>query len=241
MKELDVLMEFLEMPLGSADAVFDKFSQVPGALLHGEGLERFLFIKGERANKVVLVAHADTFWDEHYERSHAFEPKELEFKDGIIKNKKGGLGADDRAGCAMIWLLKEMGHSILITDGEEGGRKGSKWLMHENPDIAHRINSEHQFMIQLDRRGARDFKCYSVGTDKFRSYVGEITGYSEPDYSSYTDIVTLCSDICGVNLSIGYCEEHSENEHLKFQKWLNTLDRCRQWLSEPELPRFPRL
>ena len=159
-------------------------------------------------------------------------------QNGIIRNKNGGLGADDRAGCAIIWLLKEMGHSILITNGEEQGGRGSNWLMNENHDIADKINSSHQFIIQLDRRNGRDFKCYSVGTDDFRAYVSKITGYSEPDRSSYTDIVTLCRDICGVNLSIGYRNEHSEDEHLIIDEWIKTLNICRKWLSEEKLPRF---
>ncbi|WP_027883502.1 hypothetical protein [Meiothermus rufus] len=239
MEELDVLMDFLEIPLGSADGVFDRFTRLPGALLLGTGLERFLFIAGERASKVLLVAHADTYWDEQYGRPHGFEPKELECKDGVIRNKKGGLGADDRAGCAMIWLLKDMGHSILITSGEEEGSKGSHWLRQEHPDLFQRINAEHQFVIQLDRCGAKDFKCYTVGTEAFRSYVQEKTGYTEPDRKRSTDIVTLCQDICGVNLSIGYYHEHTPEEYLVVNDWLNTLERCRRWLAEPELPKFP--
>ncbi len=123
----------------------------------------------------------------------------------------------------MLWLLKEMGHSILITNGEESGQKGSNWLINKNPDIADKINSNHKFIIQLDRRNGKDFKCYSVGTVEFKEYVSKITGYSEPDWSSYTDIVTLCRHICGVNLSIGYRNEHGTDEYLVIDKWLNTL------------------
>ncbi len=108
--------------------------------------------------------------------------------------------------------------------------------MNENHDIANEINLSHQFLIQLDRRNGKDFKCYSVGTDIFRAYVRQTTGYSEPDRSSYTDIVTLCRDICGVNLSIGYRNEHSADEHLVVEEWVNTLNICRKWLSEQTTP-----
>ncbi len=237
MSDIQILMEFLQMPLESADAVFDKFAQIHSAICRGQGLEKFLFVEGTRKNKVLLVAHADTYWDDHYFSYHKNKVS-IVYEDGIIRNRNGGLGADDRAGCAMIWLLKEMGHSILITNGEEHGRIGSNWLMTANHDIANEINFNHQFIIQLDRRNGRDFKCYSVGTHEFRAYISKITGYSEPDRHYYTDIVTLCRDICGVNLSIGYRNEHSQDEYLVVADWLNTLNLCRQWLSESELPRF---
>lgn len=225
------------MPLSSADEVFNKFASINGAVQRGKDLQRFLYIEGARQNKALLVAHADTVWDEHYGKYDHIIP-DLSYDNGIIRNNNGGLGADDRAGCAIIWLLKDMGHSILITHGEEHGREGSRWLMEHNTDIAGAINSHHQFMIELDRRNGTDFKCYDVGTDDFRSYIKNTIGYTEPDRWSYTDIVDLCNNICGVNLSIGYYKEHTENEYLIVQEWLNTLNVCRNWIAAPILPTF---
>ena len=59
---VEVLRSFLEIPLGSADGVFDRFLEIPGAIYRGEGLERFLYVRGSRSNKVLLVAHADTLY-----------------------------------------------------------------------------------------------------------------------------------------------------------------------------------
>lgn len=235
--DIDVLLEFLKMPLGSSSQVFNKFLEIPNAILRGSGLEQFLYIRGTRQNKVLFVAHADTYWDKHYGSSQ-IDLCDLSLCDGIIRNKNGGLGADDRAGCAIIWLLKDLGHSILITNGEEGGRLGSSWLMKENKDIADEINTRHQFVIQFDRKNGCDFKCYSVGTEAFREYIRSVTGYKEPDYTSYTDIVTLCRDIAGVNLSIGYRSEHSSNECVVINEWQGTLDICRNWLDAELLPKF---
>ncbi|MFA4958016.1 MAG: hypothetical protein WC556_13695 [Candidatus Methanoperedens sp.] len=109
----------------------------------------------------------------------------------------------------------------------------------ENNDIKEEIQ-RHQFAVQFDRRNRRDFKCYSVGTDDFREYLMEKTGYTEPDRDSYTDIVTLCRDICGVNLSIGYLNEHTNEEILLIDEWWDTLEMCRKWLCEPDLPKFKR-
>lgn len=236
MNEIDLLNEFLSMTLNSSDEVFRKFNTIAGAELYGNSPERCLFIEGARKNRVVLVAHADTHWD----NKPGYGAPRIVCENGIVRNNNnmGGLGADDRAGCAMIWLLKDLGHSILITDGEETGRQGSNWLMNNCPDIADKINRDHQFAVQLDRRNGTDYKCYEVGTDEFREYVECQTGYTEPDRDFFTDIVTICRDICGVNLSIGYHNELCSCESLNIREWQHTLDVCRKWLSQENLPKL---
>ena len=233
------LLHFLNLPLYRTDEVFGMFEH-DGAVFHShpdDPKQRFLFIEGKRHDKVVLVAHADTVWDETYTGRKA-EQKVI-LHNGIFTgtNKSVGIGADDRAGCAMLYLLKNSGHSILITDGEEYGRSGSTYLMKQHPDIASRLNA-HQFIIQLDRRNAQDFKCYSVGTNAFRKYIQQQTGYTEPDQSSYTDIVTLCREICGVNFSVGYYNEHTTSERLILYEWLYTYEMIKKMLLHDQIPKF---
>lgn len=237
--DLKRLRQFLELPVGTSDGVFERFAEIPRSIFIGQDQERFLYVRGHRDNKVLLVAHADTVWDRHYKR-HYDGNHELRFDNGIIKSgtKDCGIGADDRSGCAIVWLLQDFGHSILITDGEEGGKTGASWLMSDNKDIAEEINSNHQFVIQFDRRNGADFKCYCVGTDEFRSYVAMKTGYVEPDRTQSTDICVLCEKITGVNLSIGFYNEHTNEEYLVIAQWQHTLNLARKWLSEPDLPRF---
>lgn len=240
-EHFDVLQSFLEMPLESADRVFEKFMEIPGHVFRGEGQERFLYVRGHRKNRVCLIAHGDTYWDllRGYD---TFVDREIGFEKGRFFSMTDGcgLGADDRAGCAILWLLRDLGHSLLITDGEESHGQGATWLVGYNRDIADEINGEHQFLIQFDRRNGKDYKCYEVGTDEFRSYVEKKTGYTEPNRSSFTDIVALCDRIAGVNLSIGYSDEHTSAESLKYSEWENTLKMARSWLSEPNLPLFIR-
>lgn len=238
-RHFDILESFLKIPLESADGVFEKFMEMPGHIFRGVGQRRFLYTPGQRHNKVCLVAHGDTVWDSQREYE-PFPEREFGF-DGerfFSKTAGCGLGADDRAGCAILWILQDLGHSLLITDGEESHGQGSTWLMNYNKDIAEEINGEHQFLVQFDRKRARDFKCYNVGTDEFRSYIERVTGYTEPDRSSFTDIVTLCKRLAGVNLSIGYYNEHHENETLIFSQWENTLNVAAEWLSNSDLPLF---
>ena len=230
------------MPLGSTGEVFAKFRELAGAEQRGEGKQQFLYRPGAREDRVLLVAHADTVWDNGSRGGGAGGRilQEIVNQEGIIRNKQGGLGADDRAGCAIVWLLRNLGHSLLIVDGEESGRQGSHWLMEANADIRNEINDEHNFVIQFDRRNGTDYKCYDVGTQEFKTYIEAMTGYIEPDPHSYTDIVTLCHRVPGANLSVGYRNEHSVNEHLVVKEWEHTLNLCRRWLRKEELPKFRR-
>ncbi len=230
--EIVVLKESLSLP-HRASAVLDKFAALPGAVRKSGGeKEGFVYIPGTREKGVLLVAHADTVADANQEVA-------LEEKAGVIRNTKGILGADDRAGCAMLWLLRESGHGLLVTDGEENHCIGSRFLSDGCPDIFDEINGRYQFMVQIDRRNGRDYKCYDVGTDEFRAYVEGKTGFAEPNRSSSTDIRVLCKKICGVNLSCGYRHEHHEDEYIVTSEWLGTLALLRKWLAEDKLPKFP--
>jgi hypothetical protein len=240
--ELQILHEFLQYPLSSGADILERFAQWNPAVVHrNDGdLREFLYHRGERKKKVLLVAHVDTVWDRVYTGSSAVVLPLLETNGNRIYSRSDmfGIGADDRAGCAMLWLLRGSGHSLLLTNGEEKGLRGSEWLKEGNPDIFEEIQREHLFVIQLDRSNASDFKCYNVGTDEFRDHVREKTGYSEPDKEKRTDIVHLCRDIPGVNLSIGYRDEHTEYESINVNDWLHTLGLLRNWLGGNDLRRF---
>lgn len=58
---------FLEMPVWASAPVFEKFKTIKSPVYKenkDNKLERFLFVDRTRSNKVVLVAHADTVFDE---------------------------------------------------------------------------------------------------------------------------------------------------------------------------------
>lgn len=238
--EVDTLVEFLSFPLDSTDEIFEKFKSLPGAKVAGAGKNKFCFVPGHRDNKVVLVAHADTVWNKGYARKvKAGTAGFFKVEGGRIvsTHPTAGLGADDRAGLAILWLLKSLGHSLLILDGEEIGCHGAKSAF---AAIGEELNKEHQFAVEFDRMGAHDFKCYYVGSDAFRSYVAEQTGYTEPNRSSFSDICWISDPMCGVNLSVGYYHEHTQGEYLVISEWLNTLHVAKKWLSAQDLPRFER-
>lgn len=220
------------------DGVLDRFAASSArAVDRGTGDERFVYIPGRRPDRVLLAAHADTRFD----HLPAFPPP-LHAADGIVRSADPamGCGADDRAGCAILWALRDLGHSLLVTSCEEHGQKASHWLMAHNPDLADEINGTHGFAVQFDRRGSVDAIFYDVGTDEFRRHVEERTGYTDPQTGTVTDICVLCRDIPGVNLSVGYHNEHKAEEYMDLAAWRHTLDVARDWLTPSGLPRFRR-
>ena len=228
----ETLLEFLSLPIADSKPVMKLFESLPGAIAHYDGGKRnFVYVPGTRKDRVLLVAHADTVWDEDETAKQS-----VELSCGQIRgqNKSCGIGADDRAGCAMLWLLRDSGHSLLIPDGEEYGGIGSGHLMESYPELAKEIN-DHCYAIQLDRRNATDYKVYNLRVSKdFTKFIEKNTGYSIPDSGSATDIINLCKKICGANLSVGYRNEHTSNEHIIVDDWYNTLIKVEKMITPPQ-------
>lgn len=233
------LEKFLKLPIDSPDSVFARFRELPGAIEHqGEGKEHFLYIPGTREDRCVLAAHADTVADTFYTNEAAATFPVL--RDGKFISGHAGtiLGADDRAGCAILWQLRKSGHSLLILDGEEHGQIGANYLRNSYPELWQEIEA-HSFLLQLDRRGERDYKTYSIPVSReFHTYIQEETGFKYNESSGKTDICALCEHVCGVNLSIGYYEEHTKGECLQIDQWEHTLQVVRTMVEKP-LKRFP--
>lgn len=241
MNPVDILKDFLSCPLYTSSHVFDRFKTLDWfQYFETDTLskQRFLYIPGKRKNKVVLVAHADSFFDEVY----GFEKQKHTFThqwNSIIVDTWYWLGADDRAGCAILWLLKESWHSLLVTDGEEKRLVWSKWIESSHSSILRELN-EHQFMIQFDRREHLNYKCYDVGTPEFKSYIEAQSWFIEAEHNPRlsTDIRIICKNICWVNLSIWYYNEHTNQEKIHIDEWLHTYEVAKKILSQDTLPRF---
>lgn len=237
-QETDLLVEFLHL---RRLQLLERFARLsPQSTIRGRGQMRFVYVPGSRPDRVLLVAHADTIWE--HDR---VGPVRHRVAGGQILSarKDAGIGADDRAGCAMLWALRDLGHSLLITSGEEIGCLAAHWIVHGpgNRDVAVEINQRHRFAVEFDRCGNGDFKCYDVGTDAFRRYCHDRTGFVDAGMRSATDICILCRQICGVNLSVGYYDEHTEDERIVVPDWANTLGIARYWLSGSDLPAHPRV
>ena len=239
-QHIDLLLQFLNTTIDNSDKIFECFSKLPNAVYNHSSnpFERYVFIPGTRKDRVVLVAHADTIWDKNYTAAE-IENHTVIFENGIFKssNPNWGIGADDRAGCAMLWALKDSGHSILITDGEERGKFGANYLKNKNRKLFRLLN-RHRYMIELDWQGTNCSLFNQVdNTKKFKKYIENDLGFIDSKLSGGTDLAILCRNICGVNLGVGYHNHHTNKEFLVLSEWENTLTMLSEFLAKPQ-PKF---
>jgi hypothetical protein len=146
-----------------------------------------------------------------------------------------GLGADDRAGIYAILKIISDGFkpSIIFTTDEEQGGVGACALAEKECPIPNL-----KYIIQLDRRGKDDCVFYDCANTEFITYI-ESFGF-KTQTGSFSDISFLCPrwNVCGVNLSVGYENEHSYSEILNLQFLFNTIKKVKTMLSENNIPEF---
>jgi hypothetical protein len=225
----------LEWFMMTEEDVLGKFMSLPNAQMVGQGDERFVYVPGTREkDKVLLVAHSDTVFSDNTR-------PDVGYTCGTFysRNKHMGIGADDRAGCAMLWELRNFGHSLLIPCGEESGCVGSRFLMRQKEWP--KIIAEHNFAIEMDRMNARDLVFYDVGRAEFTKWCEANFIKYKLAYGSFTDIRVLCEEICGLNISVGYYHQHSAKEILVEKEWMTTLNALKRVLMFKNLPRFERI
>lgn len=175
----------------------------------------YIFAKGEIP--VVLVAHLDTVFDPKSRHTMAiFYDKEQQ-----IMWSPDGLGTDDRAGVVMImWLLKhsQLRPHILFTTDEETNLRGAQFA-------ATCLKIHPNFVIELDRQGRGESVFYNCDNKDFEDYINGFGFHT--CRGSYTDISILCPEwgCAGVNLSVGYYDEHSYVEYWSADDFLYTYNR----------------
>ena len=228
----ETLLRFLSYPLSEPTGVMAELASLPRAVydLDTPG-ERYVYVPGTRADRVLLVAHADTVWD-----GDADAVQSVYVAGGVVRGRNAacGIGADDRAGCAILWLLRESGHSLLVLDGEEYGSLAARHLRDAHPALFDELNG-HAYAVELDRREDKNYKTYHLPVSRaFLSFIESSTGYRSAGNRSSTDITVLCRDICGVNLSVGYYDEHTEEERLVLSEWYRTLSLLEEMLKGPQ-------
>ena len=215
----NVLLSFLNYPISRSDEIFEKFAELPGAVYQkGEKPnERFLFVPGKKKDRVLLIAHTDTVWDNNYKLKDIHSS--IKIVDGTVlsESNSAGIGADDRAGCAALWLLRDSGHSLLLIDGEENSHIGGSYIWHNNKMM--KIFNNHRFVLSFDLSGEGQYLFHHVSNPKsFRKFI-EDCGYKERPVSAGSDIFYICRKAAGVNVSIGYHSPHKPNESISIDSF----------------------
>ena len=179
------------------------------------------YIYAEGEIPIALVAHMDTVFKK--------PPSEIFFDERHnVMFSPQGLGADDRAGVfAIIQIIRggQKPHVIFTTD-EEYGALGAMELSKLDCPF-----TNLKYIIQLDRRGSDDCVFYDCDNEDFVEYI-ESFGFTW-NYGSFTDISELCPSwkIAGVNLSVGYRDEHSATEVLFVGQLLATISKVKKMLN----------
>lgn len=170
---------------------------------------------------VMLVAHLDTVFKS--------PPKKIYYdREESVLWSPQGLGADDRAGVFAIMKIVQRGYRphICFTTDEECGGVGAKFLVKHYKKAPFDL----KYIIELDRQGLDDCVFYSCGNINFQDYI-EKFGFNT-EWGSFSDISIICPvwEIAGVNLSVGYFNEHNLIEtlntkflHLTINKVCNML------------------
>jgi hypothetical protein len=188
--------------------------------------DKYIFAEGNIP--IALAAHMDTVFKTPPEAVY-FDPKKN------VCWSPDGLGADDRAGIFAIIQIIRAGlrpHIIFTTDEEIGGVGATALAQLDCPF------KDLRYIIQLDRRGSNDCVFYDCDNEEFVTYV-EAFGF-EWSFGSYTDICEFCPkwEVAGVNLSIGYRDEHSVSETLFVGHMYSTIEKVKKMLMETDIPYF---
>lgn len=184
------------------------------------------YILAEGNIPIALIAHMDTvFDDDGNDRNYIFR-----YLNGKMYHPFGA-GFDDKAGIFSIFKILEDGYlpHVIFTTNEEIGSLGAKKLVE---DFSENPFNDLKYLIQLDRANEYDCVFYSCENREFISYI-ESFGFVEA-FGTSTDIRHICPvwDIAGVNLSIGYKDEHTENETLDVNIMFNTISKVKEMLDD---------
>jgi len=190
---------------------------------------------GALCKKMLLAAHLDV-------KSEFSPSDQLIVKDNIVSRQKGILGADDRAGVAIILnLLKELGDfrdipslKFIFTVGEEKEQYGAEAI---KTDFYEDVSCG----ISLDRRNCHDIVYKSSSKEysnlEFAERVARVSSRIFSEENVFVPCQGGISDLrvwsekdarpC-VNLSVGYFDEHTDKERLDLICW----DRTHQLVAE---------
>lgn len=175
---------------------------------------------------IMLSAHMDTV------KGVLSDREVIETEDGLFMSSKGALGADDRAGIAIILTvlrnLKNLnfdGHvKVAFSREEEIGCIGSTKIdkdWYKDVDLA----------IVVDRRGNRDIVVgcgMAFCSDSVGYFMEDVAKMADMEWNcvegGISDAVTFAENgVNSINLSAGYYNEHTNTEYASLSEMRDTV------------------
>jgi len=163
--------------------------------------KRRIFI--DRGSNILFIAHLDTVC-----KPPCFVKRKNE--------KLWAVGLDDRLGCLIAYELSQRYKAdLLLTDLEESGKSTAQWFN----------CGDYNWIVEFDRRGD-DVVTYGRTSKEFEDALGEFWEIGE---GSFSDICFLETNVCCMNLGIGYEKAHSDNSYVNLSIMNKQLNKFREF------------
>ena len=128
-------------------------------------------------------------------------------------------------------LIKYYHCSVLFLEDEEIGGVGAHQFAFS--EFAAKESQFSNYIIEFDRKGARDAVFYSCANYEFEDFITS-SGYFQKAFGTFSDISVIAPEIglAAVNLSSGYYKEHTVDEYINLKDIDNIIAEAKKLLAE---------
>ena len=221
-----MMKKLVELLLLSQEELLAYIDAIYAPMYEKEVFEGGLVFKPKDVEMYPLMCtHLDTI---NTHRKYKLTKEDIVLFDKDIKldkaSKASCLGGDDRCGVyiALELLANGLPYAFGFFLDEEIGGVGSKKYIPI-------MDTEHiTALVGLDRKGSNDVALYGYDNSELTE-IFEKQGYKKA-FGTFTDASNIAEgcDLACVNLSIGYYNEHTPHEQIKFSETQNTLTMLRK-------------
>jgi len=150
----------------------------------------------------------------------------------------GTLGGDDRCG---IWVAMNLAmnyarghrskrpHIFFSPDEERGSPSLDIFLGRRKTRGKKKLRKMISWILDLDRRGSRHFVCYRGGEKPLLDWLKSILPEWKKETGTYSDLARFQDEleIDGINLAVGFHDEHRCGEYVVMAELEEALDAAR--------------
>jgi len=177
--------------------------------LLGTYLDRRIFV--DRDSDILLMAHIDTIQTPQLKKHYG--------------NKIWAAGLDDRLGCTLASILSaELKTDLLICDFEEEAKSTGQY--HELKD--------YNWIAEFDRNGG-DVVTYDLDNAEFLEALKE---QFKIGWGTFSDLCTLNTQSCCVNIGIGYKYDHSIDSYVDLTIMNSQISKFRKFFHKYKNQKF---